>query len=55
MMQPEISFQGTRFTHLNEALNLSHNCIFIAVPKTGSTSLRSQLRKKGKPMVPSPH
>jgi len=55
MMQPEISFQGTGFTHVNEALNLPHNCIFIAVPKTGSNSIRSQLRQKGKPMVPGPH
>ncbi|MDO7631166.1 MAG: hypothetical protein MUQ84_09585, partial [Loktanella sp.] len=55
MMQPKISFQGTGFTHVNEALNLPHNCIFIAVPKTGSTSIRSQLRQKGKPMVPGPY
>ena len=55
MMQPEISFQGTGFTHVNEALHLPLNFIFIAVPKTGSTSIRAQLRQKGKPMVPGPH
>lgn len=55
MTHHDISLAGTGFTHVNEALNAPLNCIFIAVPKTGSTSIRSQLRQKGKPMFPGPH
>lgn len=41
---------------LNEAINFEKKCIFVAVPKTGSTSVRSQLRYRGGAcLIPNPH
>lgn len=40
---------------LNEAVNFEKQCIFIAVPKTGTTSIRSQLRQQGAPLIGNPH
>lgn len=40
---------------VNEAVNLSKAVIFIAIPKTGTSSVRSQLRQDGVPLVPNPH
>lgn len=55
-MTPSVPpLHNTGLIHVNEALNLALGCIFIAVPKTGSTSIRSQLRQKGKPIFQGPH
>lgn len=40
---------------LNEAINFERKAIFIAIPKTGTTSVRRQLRTGGIPLVPQPH
>lgn len=40
---------------VNEAVNLEDNWIFIAIPKTGTTSIRTQLRQTGVPLIPNPH
>ncbi|RZP20731.1 MAG: hypothetical protein EVA26_08420 [Burkholderiaceae bacterium] len=40
---------------VNEAVHLEHKWIFIAIPKTGTTSIRTQLRQIGKPLIPNPH
>ena len=40
---------------LNEAVNFDKQTIFIAVPKTGTTSVRVQICPKGKPLIPNPH
>ncbi|RMH70753.1 MAG: hypothetical protein D6675_08440 [Gemmatimonadetes bacterium] len=40
---------------LNEAVNFEKQCIFIAIPKTGTTSVRSQLAQKGTPLIENPH
>lgn len=40
---------------INEAVHLDKKAIFIAIPKTGSTSIRNQLRQEGKPIVGNPH
>ena len=40
---------------LNEAVNFDKQCIFIAVPKTGTTSIRSQLKQKGISLIGNPH
>ena len=40
---------------LNEALNLEHGVIFIAIPKTGTTSVRDQLGVPRNPLVANPH
>jgi hypothetical protein len=40
---------------LNEAVNFEKKCIFIAIPKTGTTSIRSQLQQQGRPLIPNPH
>lgn len=39
----------------NEAVNFEKQCIFIAVPKTGTTSIRSQLRQQGIALIRNPH
>ena len=40
---------------LNEAVNFEKECIFIAVPKTGTTSIRLQLQQQGTQLIPNPH
>lgn len=39
----------------NEAVNFDLQAIFIAVPKTGTTSVRSQIRPVGQPLISTPH
>ncbi|MES9877882.1 MAG: sulfotransferase family 2 domain-containing protein [Candidatus Sedimenticola sp. PURPLELP] len=39
----------------NEAINLEKKVIFIAIPKTGTTSIRNQVRARGNPLIPNPH
>jgi hypothetical protein len=40
---------------LNEAVNFELRCIFIAVPKAGTTTVRKQIRQVGVPLIRSPH
>lgn len=40
---------------LNEAVNFEKKIIFIAIPKTGTTTVRSQIKKKGVALIPNPH
>jgi len=40
---------------VNDAVNFDLECIFIAVPKTGTTSVRTQIRKQGNALIPNPH
>jgi sulfotransferase famil protein len=40
---------------LNESVNFEQQCIFIAIPKTGTTSVRTQLRQQGIPLIEDPH
>lgn len=40
---------------LNEAVNLQKQCIFIAIPKTGTTSVRIQLKQEGTPLIKNAH
>ena len=40
---------------LNEAVNFEKRAIFIAVPKTGTTSVRQQLKQNGTPLIGNPH
>src|SRR6056297_2124586 len=50
------SFFGVReITVINEAVHLEKEVIFIAIPKTGTTSLRTQLKQAGKPLIRNPH
>lgn len=42
-------------TILNEAVNFEKQAIFVAVPKTGTTSIRSQLKQSGTPLIDAPH
>ncbi|MEM1400598.1 MAG: sulfotransferase family 2 domain-containing protein [Pseudomonadota bacterium] len=41
--------------HFNEAVNFEREVIFIAVPKTGTSSIRSQLSVSGPMLIPDPH
>ena len=43
------------YDFINESINFKLKCIFIAIPKTGSTSVRRQIRQKGIPWISSPH
>lgn len=40
---------------LNEAFHEPFQFIFIAIPKTGTTSIRSQLKQVGTFLIPNPH
>jgi hypothetical protein len=47
--------RGDAALQFNEAVNLSKQVIFIAIPKTGTTSIRQQLRVEGEKLIPNPH
>ena len=40
---------------LNEAVDFDKQMIFIAVPKTGTTTVRRQLRQEGNALIPNSH
>ncbi len=40
---------------INEAVNFEKEVIFIAIPKTGTTTIRTQLKQDGKPLIDNPH
>lgn len=40
---------------INQAINFDKKVIFIAIPKTGTTSIRTQLKKRGRPLIKDPH
>lgn len=40
---------------LNEAVNFEKKAIFIAIPKTGTTSIREQLQQQGNPLIINSH
>lgn len=49
------SKQSSDLLILNEAVNFEKQCIFIAIPKAGTTSVRLQLRQEGVPLIANPH
>jgi hypothetical protein len=49
----EIRRKSTKF--INEAINFEKEIIFIAIPKTGTTSIRTQLHQSGRAMIWNPH
>jgi hypothetical protein len=51
----EIISSDAKYHVINEAVNLDRKAIFIAIPKTGTTSVRRQMKQKGIPIVPNPH
>jgi hypothetical protein len=50
-----LNLTSKAFNAPNESVNLNINCIFIAVPKTGTTSIRSQVKSKGPYMINEAH
>lgn len=40
---------------INQAINFEKEVIFVAIPKTGTTSVRSQIQQTGKPIISNPH
>jgi len=53
LRKPYIS--QSKFHIVNEAVNFEKQCIFIAVPKSGTNSIRSQLKQPGIPLIGHPH
>ena len=47
--------QASKPDYLNQAINFEVRTIFIAVPKTGTTSVRTQLAQRGRPFLYGPH
>jgi len=43
------------YSTINQAINFDKKVIFIAIPKTGTTSIRTQLKKRGRPLIKDPH
>ena len=41
--------------YVNEAVDIERSLIFVAVPKTGTTSIRKQFQQQGNPLIPYPH
>ena len=54
-MKDKNTIKRTDYDFINESINFNLQCIFIAIPKTGSTSIRRQIRQKGNPWIPNPH
>ena len=46
---------GALVDQVNEAVNFELGVIFIAIPKTGTTTVRSQTKSQGNFVVPGPH
>ena len=44
-----------KFQFVNEAVHLEQEWIFVAIPKTGTTSIRNQTRQHGRSLIPNPH
>jgi hypothetical protein len=44
-----------RKTIINEAIHFEKEVIFVAIPKTGTTSIRAQLKQSGKALIKNPH
>lgn len=44
-----------RYDFANEAINFEKEVIFIAIPKTGTTSVRRQLIQEGRAIINNPH
>ncbi|MEM0981380.1 MAG: sulfotransferase family 2 domain-containing protein [Cyanobacteria bacterium P01_H01_bin.58] len=40
---------------LNEAVNFDLQTIFVAIPKTGTTSIRDQIKSTGQPLIAASH
>ena len=53
--QPIMGPTNESLDQVNEAVNFDSETIFIAVPKTGTTSVRQQLSSKGKALINDPH
>lgn len=54
-LPPKITQKPQDNLNLNEAINFDLKSIFIAVPKTGTTSVRTQIRPPGKQLISAPH
>lgn len=50
-----LSLKESKSLYFNEAVNFETRTIFVAIPKTGTTSIRSQLRQEGTPLIRNPH
>lgn len=53
--RPKRNAGGTNPLVINEAINFEKEIIFIAIPKTGTTTVRARLRQPGIPIVGNPH
>ena len=51
----EFTLRANDVQVVNEAVHLQQNWIFVAIPKTGTTSIRKQTIQRGRPLVPNPH
>ncbi len=52
---PKSNTQKSDIQFVNEAVNIDKKVIFIAIPKTGSTTIRNQLIQEGTPLIGNPH
>ena len=41
--------------YVNESVDFDRRAIFVAIPKTGTTSIRKQMQQTGKPFIKMPH
>ena len=51
----EISRPRKKKLIINEAINFDKEVIFVAIPKTGTTSVRTQIKQEGKPLIDNQH
>jgi len=51
----KISFNEHTSLIANQAINFEKEAIFVAIPKTGTTTVRGQISPKGIPIIENPH
>jgi len=53
--RPKSYSKKSNFPFVNESVNFEKEVIFVAIPKTGTNSVRNQLNQNGIPEIDNPH
>ncbi len=53
--RPKSNLRESQALIVNESVNFEKEVIFVAIPKTGTTTIRTQLKQVGIPLIENPH
>ncbi len=54
-MENYLYIENPKYNNLNESIDFKRKFIYVAVPKTGSSSIREQLKTKPPYFISDPH